>query len=86
MLYISPETSQIPMSRCICQYNFMLQASVRPLITIEANFSFRLGENPFTMSALQSFLVDRINALDMDGELVKSILMVCHRFPVSTWL
>lgn len=29
------------------------------------------------MSALQSFLVDRINALDMDGDLVKSILKVC---------
>jgi hypothetical protein len=63
----------------------MLQASARPLIfSMEANFSFRLGENPFTMSALQSFLVDRINALDMDGNLVKSILMVCHRFPVLT--
>ena len=32
------------------------------------------------MSALQSFLVDRINALDMDGSLVKSILKVRYDF------
>ena len=31
------------------------------------------------MSALQSFLVDRINALDMDGSLVVSILKVCQK-------
>lgn len=48
------------------------------LCDTHSNLSFRLGENPFTMSALQSFLVDRINALDMDGSLVKSILKVCH--------
>ncbi len=34
------------------------------------------------MSALQSFLVDRINALDMDGSLVKSILTVRDKFPL----
>jgi hypothetical protein len=41
-----------------------------------ANSFPRLGENPFTMSALNSFLVDRITASDIDGSLVRSILKV----------
>jgi hypothetical protein len=41
-----------------------------------ANSFPRLGENPFTMSALNSFLVDRITAGDIDGSLVTSILRV----------
>ena len=36
----------------------------------------RLGENPFTMAALQSLLADRITAGDIDGSLVISILKV----------
>ena len=44
---------------------------------LEANCYFiRLGENPYTMSAIQSFLLDRVTVGDNDGALVTSILRV----------
>lgn len=46
------------------------------LITLTDNVLFRLGENQFTMSALQSFMLDRFNAGDYDSSLVKEILKV----------
>ncbi|KAL9114684.1 MAG: hypothetical protein Q9227_001362 [Pyrenula ochraceoflavens] len=40
----------------------------------------QLGNNPFTLSALQSFTVDRINASDNDGPLVRAILKLMVLF------
>lgn len=36
----------------------------------------RLGENQFTLSALYSFLLDRVNAEDYDSKLITAILEV----------
>jgi len=44
-------------------------------ITILITF-FRLGENQFTMAALNSFMLDRVNATDYDSALVSAILKV----------
>lgn len=38
--------------------------------------SLRLGENHFTLSALHSFLLDRVQVADYDSTLVSSILRV----------
>ncbi|KIV81772.1 hypothetical protein PV11_03932 [Exophiala sideris] len=40
----------------------------------------RLGENQFTMAALNSFMLDRVNATDYDGALVSAILKFVVRF------
>lgn len=45
-------------------------------INAHANKLIRLGENQFTMSALYSFMLDRVNAGDYDSSLVSNILKV----------
>lgn len=55
-------------------------------INAHANKLIRLGENQFTMSALYSFMLDRVNAGDYDSSLVSNILKVCTMMRVCTCL
>ncbi|KIV96519.1 hypothetical protein, variant 1 [Exophiala mesophila] len=49
-------------------------------INANANKLIRLGENQFTMSALYSFMLDRVNAGDYDSSLVSNILKFVVKF------